>query len=466
MGEVIILDVAPQGAGRIERAFLPAHLELLETPPSPTLRATAWTVMALVAGAVSWASLSRIEIVATAPGRLVPVGEVKRVQPLETSVVKAIHVAEGDHVVAGQVLIDLDPTEASADLESTRTERMQALLDAEAARLLLTEAEDPVIAALPEVEASLLEATRTQVRLQLAAHRAELAELGQEIADKRAALAAKAVEVGRNAELTPLAADRYETQKGLFERGNTSKLTLLQAQTDLIDKRAEGKSLPEQDRQLRAEIAGLEQKRAQARAQFLRQAAEQRVKALQRLALADQALRKEREREALRHLRAPVSGVVQDLTVHTLGGVVSAADSLAMVVPDDTPLELEAVLPHREAGFVREGQRAETKLEAFPFTRFGTLPGTVRLVSREASGSGPPARDRKLSDAGARLSADEGGYRIVVQLDRASVDVAGRAVPLRPGMAVKVDVVTGWRRLIAFLLDPVTAYASEAGHER
>lgn len=464
MGDVITLDASPKGAGRIERAFLPAHLELLETPPSPTLRAAAWTVVALVAGTVSWACLSRIEIVATAAGRLVPVGAVKLVQPLETSVVKAIHVAEGDHVTAGQVLIDLDPTEASADLEATRTERMQALLDAETARLLLSESDDPTIAPLPEVDPGLLAATQTQVRLQLSAHRAAMAELGSEIADKRAALAAKAVDAGKNAELTPLAADRYETQKGLYERGNTSKLTLLQAQTDLIDKRAEGRSLPEQDRQLRAEIAGLEQKRAQTRAQFLKEAAEARVKALQRLALAEQALRKEREREALRHLRASVSGTVQDLTAHTLGGVVSTADPLLTLVPDDTPLELEAMLPHREAGFVREGQAAEVKLEAFPFTRFGTVPGTVRLVSREATNA--PATNHKRSETEGRASADEGGYRIAVRLDRAAMAVGDRSVPLRPGMAAQADVVTGTRRVIAFLFDPIAQHLAEAGHER
>ncbi|MDE4909287.1 HlyD family type I secretion periplasmic adaptor subunit [Methylobacterium sp. 092160098-2] len=465
MGRVIALKPDRRPSGALARAFLPAHVELLETPPSPTLRATAWTAMALVAGAVTWASLSEIEIVATAPGRLAPVGEVKRVQPLETSVVRGIYAVEGDHVTAGQVLIDLDPTEASADLEATRTERMQALLDAEAARLLLSEAADPEIAALPEVEAGLLAATQVQVRLQLAEHRAALAGLRSEIAEKRAALAAKAVEASRNTELMPLATDRYETQRGLFERGNTSKLNLLQAQYELIDKRAEARSLPEQDRQLRAEIAGLEQRLEQTRAQFLKDAAERRVKALQRLAQADQVLRKEREREGLRHLRAPVSGTVQDLGVHTLGGVVSAAEPLLTVVPDDAALELVAVLPHREAGFVREGQAAEVKLEAFPFTRFGTVPGTVRLVSRHAvGGTGPSAPPRAAAEA--RGPAEEGGYRITVGLDRARMAAEWRGVALRPGMAAQADVVTGKRRVIAFLLDPIMKLGLEAGHER
>lgn len=397
-----------------------------------------------------------------------PVDEVKLIQPLETSVVRGIHVAEGDHVRAGDVLIDLDPTEASADLEATRMERMQALLDAEAARLLLSGATDPVIAPLSDVDPGLVAATQVQVRLQMDEHRSAMAALASEIADKTAALAGKAVETAKNAELTPLAEDRFSTQKGLYDRGNASKLNLLQAQYDLIDKQTERRALPEQERQLRAELAGLEHKQAQTHAQFLKDAADQRVKALQKVAVADQTLRKERQREALRSLRASVSGTVQDLKVHTLGGVVNAADSLLTLVPDDARLEVEAVLPHREAGFVHEGQHAEVKLEAFPFTRYGTVPGTVRLVSREATRAGPaaPARGRPPAEAQAGSPPDEGGYRVTVRLDRSTLEVDGRAVPLRSGMAAQVDVATGMRRVIAFLLDPVKQHEMEAGHER
>ncbi|GJE73293.1 Leukotoxin export protein LtxD [Methylorubrum podarium] len=159
-----------------------------------------------------------------------------------------------------------------------------------------------------------------------------------------------------------------------------------------------------------------------------------------------------------------MSGTVQDLTAHTLGGVVSTADPLLTLVPDDTPLELEAMLPHREAGFVREGQAAEVKLEAFPFTRFGTVPGTVRLVSREATNA--PATNHKRSETEGRASADEGGYRIAVRLDRAAMAVGDRSVPLRPGMAAQADIVTGTRRVIAFLFDPIAQHLAEAGHER
>lgn len=447
------------------RAFLPAHLELLETPPSPTLHVTAWTLVALVVGAIAWASLSEIEIVATAQGRLVPVGEVKLVQPLETSVVRGIHVAEGVHVEAGQSLIDLDPTEASSDIEATRAERMQAVLDAEAARILLVEAQDPVIAALPDIDAGLVAATQVQVRLQLEAHRAALAELHSEIAEKNAALAGKAVDAQKNAELTPLAEDRYATQRGLYERGNASKLNLLQAQYDLIDKQAEGRALPEQEHQLRAEVAALSQKLAQTRAGFLKDAADQRVKALQKVAIADQTLRKEREREALRHLRAPVAGTVQDLKVHTLGGVVNAGDSLMTVVPDDAQLEVEASLPHREMGFVREGQRAEVKLEAFPFTRYGTVPGSVQLVSREAMASPGSSRGAPPS-AASPVGEDAQGYRLLVTLDRSSLRTEDASVPLRPGMSAQIDIATGRRKVIALLFDPIEKHIVEAGHER
>ncbi len=114
---------------------------------------------------------------------------------------------------------------------------------------------------------------------------------------------------------------------------------------------------------------------------------------------------------------------------------------------------------------MREGQAAEVKLEAFPFTRFGTVPGTVRLVSRHAvGGTGPSAPPRAAAEA--RGPAEEGGYRITVGLDRARMAAEWRGVALRPGMAAQADVVTGKRRVIAFLLDPIMKLGLEAGHER
>ncbi|MDU1667099.1 MAG: biotin/lipoyl-binding protein, partial [Bradyrhizobium sp.] len=121
-----------------ESEFLPAALEVIETPLSPTLRLTAATLCVIIVGAVSWASLSHIDMVAVAEGKVVPLGQVKVVQPLETAMIRTIHVDEGDHVKAGQLLVDLDPTEARADLDSLRSVRAQAALDAEVARVLLS----------------------------------------------------------------------------------------------------------------------------------------------------------------------------------------------------------------------------------------------------------------------------------------------------------------------------------------
>ena len=130
------LDAASR-RNALERAFLPAALEIVETPPSPTWRITGLVIVGFLAVALLWAALSHMDIIAVAEGKLVPVGQVKVVQPLETAVVKAIHVEEGSHVNQGDTLIELDPTDATANLGSLRYDRSQSLLDAEAARILL-----------------------------------------------------------------------------------------------------------------------------------------------------------------------------------------------------------------------------------------------------------------------------------------------------------------------------------------
>ncbi|SDR35924.1 hemolysin D [Rhizobiales bacterium GAS113] len=468
MGKVVHLPDRGAALTRQEREFLPAALEILETPPSPAHRWTSWTLVTLVGVAVAWASLGKIDITASAPGKLVPVGRVKLVQPLETSVVRAIHVAEGEHVTGGQVLIDLDPTEPAADLESSRTERAQALLDAEAARVILAQDEGASFSVPPEVDAALAAATQVQVALQLKEHAAQIESVKAEIADKRATLAAKENDAAKNAEMVPLAIDRYSTQKELFARGNTSKLNVLQAQYDMIDRKSEQKSIPEQRRALEADIHGLEHKIVESDAQFLGKAADQRVKALQKVAVVDQTLRKERQREALRHLLAPVAGAVQELKTHTAGGVVTVADTLMTIVPDDATLEVEATIEHQDMGFLHEGQDAEIKLDAYPFTRYGTLHGMVRSIARDASAS---EANGNGSSSGKTNSKDDkqqstGGYRVLIALDRQALTVEDATVHLMPGMAVQADIKTGQRHVIGFLLDPIMRSAQEAGRER
>jgi len=169
-----------------------------------------------------------------------------------------------------------------------------------------------------------------------------------------------------------------------------------------------------------------------------------------RLGAYAEEIAKAERRLALQRLTAPVAGTVQQLAVHTVGGVVTEAQPLMLIVPDDSPIEVEAMVLNKDIGFVHAGKEAIVKVETFNFTKYGYLDGAVTRVSRDAV-----------------MDPERGLYYLAhIALDEATMTVDGRAVPLEPGMAVTVEVRMGRRRVIEFLLSPLLRYRDESGRER
>ena len=185
-------------------------------------------------------------------------------------------------------------------------------------------------------------------------------------------------------------------------------------------------------------------------AEFLRNAVNAKVDADKRAALLEQELVKAQARERQQILVSPVDGTVQQLAVHTVGGVVTPAQQLMVIAPTDYQAEVEAVLENKDVGFVKVGQRVEVKIETFPFTRYGTLGGTVTFVSQDA------VQDEKRGLV----------FQARLKLDQPAIRVDGRAVTLTPGMAVSVEILIGRRRAMEFFLDPIKKTASEGFRER
>ncbi len=221
-----------------------------------------------------------------------------------------------------------------------------------------------------------------------------------------------------------------------------------------------------------AAIADAEAKLRQSDAQFRSEALAQLADAEQKAASLAQDEAKAADRTRLYRLVAPVDGVVQQLAVHAAGAVVTQAQPVLMVVPDDEGIAIDAALLNRDAGFVRPGQPAEIKVEAFPFTRYGTVPGEVELVSGDAvetpesdpARRGPGATDRAVTG---RANDEQGPvYSVRVKPLVNTIFVDGRDVALTPGMAVTAEIKTGKRRVIGYLLDPAMRYWGEGLRER
>ena len=458
---------------RDELAFLPAALEIVETPPSPIGRAIGLTIIALFCLALTWACFGQIDIVASAPGKIIPSGRTKVIQPFETGVVHTIHVRDGQSVKAGDVLIELDPTMNQAELGHLRSDLIAAQLDVARLRAALAGHADPLEAFNPPEAASpaLIDMQRQFLRSQVAEQNAKLAEIDRQLSQKEAERATVAATISKFEATVPLLEQRVEIRKYLFEKDLGSRITYL---TDLMDLTAQRHDLlvhKSRYQEAEAAVAALTETRAKTAAEYRRGFFDELAKAEQKAASLAHDVIKAEQRTKLQLLTAPVDGVVQQLAVHTVGGVVTPAQALLVIVPIDSHLEIEAMVSNRDIGFVHVGQAAEIKVDTFNFTRYGLLHGEVLSVSQDAIARDKPQDKSNDKAQGAETNTSEPkgqelSYSARVSLDRTQMQVEEKFVNLAPGMAVTVEIKTGWRRVISYLLSPLLRYKQESLRER
>lgn len=454
-----------------ERAFMPAALEILETPASPIGRATAIAIMAFVSVTLLWATIGQVDIHATAQGRIIPGGRTKAVAPTETASVAAIYVQDGDHVKEGQVLIELDPTTPQADAARLQRERLELIVTAARIRALLDGRSEIAIDNGVEVSPELLAVHEAQLHQKLADHRSTMEALRREQDQKEAAARSVEAEVARLAETVPLLEERAKARQELASKGFGKRDDYLSLQQDYVDRKQQLDSARFNLKDAQAAIANVKERLNQADAQFRAEALTQLADVQQRAASSGQDLTKAEQRSRLYKLTAPVDGVVQQMTVHAPGAVLSQAQPVLLVVPENEGIAVEAALENKDVGFVRPGQIVEVKIESFPFTRYGTIPGEVTLVSSDAVQNGnsdPTLRlpSARASSTGQPTDGQGGVYAVRVNLLNDHIRAEGRDVALTPGMAITAEIKVGRRRVIDYVLDPVLRYRDESLRER
>jgi hemolysin D len=432
-----------------EAAFLPAALSLQETPAHPAPWRAAVAVCALFVIALVWATLGKIDIVAVAPGRIVVSERTKTLQPLEAGVVKQVLVKDGDNVEAGQVLVELDATNAAAD-EASVLEQLDAASSEERRTTAL-------LMSLKTNRRPVLGGDVQNKNRDMAQLRAEWRDITAKLAKLRAAHQHRQAEIATVRELVkklkatlPIARRREADFAGLVRQGFMSS----HAGQDRTRERIE------QERDLATQRARLVEAQAalneaaNARSAYLAETrhllSDRRAEARLKLEQLTQERSKAEQRVRLMQLTAPVAGTVQQVAVHTEGGVVTPAQVLMVIVPKDAEVNAEVVVDNKDIGFVGVGQVAAIKLETFPFTRYGTVPATVKSVVADA------VNDEKR---GAIFPA-------VLTLNQTTIDVDGKRINLSPGMNVTAEIKTGKRRVIEYLLSPIQRSVSESMGER
>jgi membrane fusion protein, hemolysin D len=447
-----------------EREFLPAVLEVQENPPSPAGRWILWSILLAFAAAVVWSVCGRVDIVAVAQGKIVPAGNIKAVQPAQLGIVRKLYVREGERVTAGQLLIELDPTVNDADRERLEGQIGAASSERKRLRFFADAIEQERVPELPEGAVASVSfgmnggsipdgEDRLQGRILVDQWEEYLAvrRLAQEeLAANDAEQAAGKANIEKLRSILPLVRERASATKKMVDRDLAPRLKWNELEQQRIETARQIDILMNRQRQLVANAGKIEQD-LKVQLARMRKAVHMRIAELDaELYGLEQELVKAKILTSRQRLASPVTGIVHQLAVHTIGGVVKPAEPLMWIVPDDTALEVEAWINNRDIGFVKTDDAVEVKIETFPFTKYGTLAGRLADISHDA-----------VSDETHGLV-----YKARILLERTAIRVDGRQARLEPGMAVTAEIRTGNRRLVEFLMSPLLRYRDDFAHER
>ena len=408
-----------------EAEFLPAGLALQETPGSPSLRWTARILMALVVCTLLWSVFGKVDIVVNASGKIILTARTKTIAAIDVASVRALHVTEGQRVRAGEVLIELDSSSSDAEHDKAMESVTQARLQVARATSMNAAVDRLQLPALPPVAGASKE--------QWNAARQHLEGLYR---DFHARLKRPDGEVTRYTRALPLVAQQADDFAALVQDRSVSQHAWLDKEQARIN--------------LEGLLLDVKNQRAALLAQTRKEAHDAITEGNRIIAASAQDQRRAGERSRLLKLVAPVDGTVQQLTVHTVGGVVPAAQPLMQIVPQENIVEVEAFLKNKDVGFISIAQEARVKIDAFDYTRYGTVNGSVKHVSQDA-----------MEDEQQGLM-----YSANIMLDNSDIVIDGKTVPLTAGMAVNVEIKTGTRRIIAYVLSPLMRHQREALHER
>ena len=431
--------------------FLPAALEIIEQPVSPTARATTWVLLAGLVLTILWLTFGKVDVVASAPGRLVPADNVKLVQPAEAGIVRAIYVRNGQFVRKGQVLVDLDPTVSTAETVQAEAALQTALFDVARAKAVLSALDGKGLDFVaPNGTAPQLIATqRALAASELASIEALASGRSADLQAAKAARSEALVQAAKLTETLPLLDQQLDAYEGLLTKGYAAKLKVIEMRRQRFatarDREAALATARRAEAQSSSASSTMAQSKAEARARILTDLAKAEADAR----LRQGELTKSRQRSSLQRLTAPVDGTITQLSIHTIGGVVEPTKPIMVVVPKGGSLVAEVELLNKDVGFVEEGQPVAVKLEAFPFTRYGTVPGYIESIGSDA------VEDEKLGLV----------YPIRVHLE--SVDnTRTNSIRLNAGLVATADIKTGERSILSYLVTPIRASIEDSARER
>lgn len=433
-----------------EYDFLPDYLKIIKRPAALWARRTAWGISLLLCLIFLGLFVGKLDIHATALGKVIVADYSKTIQPLEPAVVIAINVKEGEAVHQGQVLMKLSPSGVEAEVRNIEQQLTHRRLEKARLMALLTGQPLSHFILLSEDESHLIDSSHQLLQQERDEIEQELKRQEVELAINKTHYQSIENKIISQEKLLANIEQRLNAYRSLAKMQSIAHIELLEKEREGLTIKAELSELKGQ----KTVLLSQQQNYKQNQQLFL---AKKKREHHERLNQADEAIHqfiqekiKIADRQRLQTLQAPVSGIVQQLAVHTLGGVVTSAQQLMVIVPDHNILEIDVMLLNKDVGFVSPGQQVDIKVDSFPYTRYGTLQGIIKHISLDAvddakQGLVFPARIRLLND------------RSATDIPFGCLKGEGCKAPFRlsAGMSVKAEIKTGRRRVIDYLISPL-----------
>jgi len=424
----------------IIREFLPSAISLERKSASPAGRSLIWVIIFIFSSSVAWASLSQIDIVAVAPGNIIPDGRTKSVQSSVKARVNQVMVKEGDLVSAGQLLLKLDDEELKAEIKQVEQTHQQA--DEEVSR------NEALLELIHGIEKTgVLEPIAKSVwQLYLE----EKQQINKQITAQKIELKKTKITVDKFNSTLPIIRKKEKRLEHLAKNNLSSKQQYLDQKQIRLEAEHE---LARNEIVLEEILNNIELTQQR----LLIHQAETENTILGKLKEARfirsssiQELERLNQKKKQYSIFSEVSGRVHQLMLNSTNNVVTTAQQVMLIVPEDRSLKIEAFIKNSDVGFVREGQTTHVKVDAYPFTKYGLLKGEIEQISSDA------IQDKVYGYV----------YKMQVKLDKELLEYQGKNMPLSPGMNVTSEVITGKRRLIDYFLSPLQRFGDESIRER
>lgn len=404
--------------------FLPIIAEIEQEPLNPLGRTMFWILVTIILFTVLWLFFGKADVVVSARGKIIPDGETKIIQPLETGVIKKILIKEGDYVQKGQTLMEIDPSTTEPELESLKANL--GYINIERKRLKAasgTGSFGNVDSDSAQTQKNLYQESVADLNNQLQSKYAEIKSINEEINNYRKQLAINSEKERR-----------MRSVSDIIARNDLDKV-----HSENVEYRSKIQELQHQKAQNQKEADHI---RTEFKTQNLNELADRDKKATELGA----NIKEIEFRNRKQIIASPVDGYVNTLFIHTVGGVVTPAQKLVSVVPKEAPLVIKATVMNKDIGFIREKMPVLVKVDTFEYQKYGIINGVVKKVSKDS------IDDQKLGPV----------YDVYITPLNKTLMVEGRQTPITTGMSLTAEIKVNKRRIIEFFIYPMIKYWNQA----